>query len=1136
MVMNSEPSGTDADIPDRESAIDVFILCKDDRDSEELGGQLAPEGYRVTLFSDSTDLLISLRAGKPNLLICDVTGPGQDGYEVCREIKADEDLWRVPVLLVTGVASLGDLLIVLDSNADNFLARPYDPQYLLSLIETMLVSPIEKPDPEKIRTQFKIRHEDRDYVIMADRRKLLEFLLSSFEIAIDRAGELAQVQNALDGLKSTFERRVAERTNELVTETARLQVLVNGKTHELESAAKVLESQKREEETLRSRIDDRERAIATNQDEISRLSHEHESTRARLAEAEDTTRTLGTEKDELEQALRGDADALNRDLGQTKNDLEEAKKELAVLSENKIALETQVAEFTRTHEEAQKTLGARLVEIGQLKSTLAGEKNRADAAEMEVKSILQEKARAEQDLRQMVEDITEKAKQQSQECLQLADDLAAEKDLTVAAEQQCSVLAQESAKKEAAFVAEKSTLVEHREGLQQKYDALTASFGAEQQKCSSLETEIVRITTAKEQADRGMQAIQEDLRRAIAAGDEERRLRTAAETSAAEVAKIKDEEMQALRNDLASVRAEIETAQSDLVQAKQERDDALGASRGLRDDLAAAVLAGAEADKLARSASSEIEQIREELETERRLHHATQEKHAEVIQAKEKAECEWGATGEKIAAKERELLANIRILADTLETEHDARLKAEDALNRLAEEKETTDKRLLTLTDERTADRSMVEQSVTRERELLAKIQGLSETLDAERDARAKTEDDLSRIAKEKEATAQKLLAFSDERESEKAAGEQFAARESELLVKIQILTDTLETEHDARLKAEDDLSETAREKEVAEKRLRAATEDKVADKGHLDERFAVLEADLRTALDRQRSLEEQLRAAEREQAEKEAAVQALAREIEQATAALEAEKEERRAAEEAYAEAKDALIALRKKPQIPSTAIEEIPIGDHAIVAKQPDLPAMILEGPHALVRKEIDRPVPVQPAPADPKIGGSGAETESLHATIQSVEDLFEEPREIGIDELPDAIHVIKSPVGGNCVPGVDLSEHIDDWPQEMPDIADDDETGDEDTEAAKSECSFDEVTEDKVHESGIPTFSRQQWFDLVKWAHNSGTLAHEECIRIVKLGRLIQKGRQLTRRQEAQLAELMTLAHAKGYRPRE
>ena len=87
----------------------------------------------------------------------------------------------------------------------------------------------------------------------------------------------------------------------------------------------------------------------------------------------------------------------------------------------------------------------------------------------------------------------------------------------------------------------------------------------------------------------------------------------------------------------------------------------------------------------------------------------------------------------------------------------------------------------------------------------------------------------------------------------------------------------------------------------------------------------------------------------------------ALNQEVEQAAAALAAEKEKRHAAEEAYADAKDALVALRKKPQIPSSAIEEVPIEKHAVVTKGPDLPVTILHGPQALTRKEIDYLAPV-------------------------------------------------------------------------------------------------------------------------------------------------------------------------------
>ena len=1070
--MNSEPSGTDEDIPGGESAIDIFILCKDARDSQQLIGQLSPQGYRVTLFSESTDLLESLRAGKPNLLICDTTGPEQDGYEICREIKTDSDLWKIPVLLVTGVASLGDLLIVLDSNADNFIARPYDPQYLLSLIDMMLTSPVEKPDPEKIRTQFKIQHEDREYVITADRRKLLEFLLSSFEMAVGRTAELGQTRGALDNLKSTLERRVAERTSELSTETARLQTAASGQVRDLESARTTIAGLKNEGETLRSRLEEREMILSGKIDEQARLTQEMETTRSRIAEAEDTIRTLGNEKDELEHALRGDAETLNRDLGQTRADLSAAKKEAADLLAHRVTLETQVANLTHAHEESEQLLGTSSIEKEQLKSDLASEKNRADAAEQEVKSILQEKARSEQDLRQMIEDITGKAKQQSQDSLRLADELAEEKDRREKAGQQYNELAQDAAKKEAAFVAEKGTLMEHHDALQQKYDVLTESVGAERQKNETREADLVRITAAKEQMADESQALKERLEATLAELSKEKRLRADAETSVKEIAETKESKVQALnveidglRQDLESTRADLasaekerdaaasaetsakeradtkdseiqvlnatigalrqdlETARAGCALAEQERDTTVVAHKNLNDDLSAAMLAKAQSEKLARSVASDREQAHEELETERRLRHAAEEKLSEVNRVKENIEQNLNTASEQSGAKEREQLAKIQGLSDRLASESEAHRGAEEALARVT------------------------------------------------------------------------------------------------------------------------------REKELAEQHLQTITEAKSADDASRERNLKKLGDDLKTALDRQRSLEEQLRIAERDQATKEAALRSLAAGIEQAGAALAAEKEERHAAEEDCAEAKNALAALRKRTRIPSATMEEIPLQNHAMVVKGPDLPVVIMQGSQALVRKEIDHEMPVQ-RPADSERTSPTSKSDAPPIRIQTVEDLFEEPKELDISDLSDAVPV-SAAYPGSAPEGIDpepTGNYAADDAAGDSDTnltgeesigedttGDEDQTGDDETDACDDESTADEEPEDEMPAGG-PAFSRQQWFDLMKWAHNADALTHEDRIRIVKLGRLLQKGRRMTGRQEAQLEELVTLALARGYRPKE
>jgi len=936
--MNSDPSGTDEAIAAQEDAIDIFIVCGNSTDALQLEQQLAPMEYRVTLFTGTASLLESLRAGKPNLLICDITGPEQDGSEICREIKADDDLWRVPVLLITGISSLSDLLVVLDSNADNFIVRPYDPQYLLSLIDAMLASPVEKPDPEKIKTQFKIWQDDRDYVIMADRRKLLEFLLSSFEIAIGRHAEQVRVQQELDALAAELEHHVTERTKNLSNEAARLEALVKEHTRSRSLTESALQEQKNEAQKLRGQIEEHEREIATSKEEIARLSQDLESNRSRLAEAETTIRNLASEKDELEHALRGDTEILNRDLEQSRADLERIRHQLQEEVEHRTVLDTRCGELTRDHEGAKKVLEAQATELEQLRSALAAEKIRGANAEEKIRAVLQERSRSEQDLRQLLRDVTEKAERQSQENQRLADDLAAEQSRRTEVEHRIEVLQQEIAKKEIALVAEKGSIQEHRDLLQQKFDALTESFGAERQKCTSLESDVKSLKISLEERDGGLRTLSRQLEEANTTTEREKQQRLCAEKTLKETVGDRDEELQSLRSANEKIREELNAKKAELATVLRERENSKGSQKDLEDRLDAVMLGRAESEKLVRAISAERDQLRDELGNEQHL-----------------------------------------------------RRSAEDRLNQVIEAKEKVERDLYTLTEERATE---------------------------ETSRQTKTQKD------------------KDDRE---------------------------------------------------------------------------------TMVSRQKSLEAMLIAAEKEQAEKEAAFQALSGELEQAMAQLEAETEKRRAVEEDLVEIRKEI--PRNKPVTPTTALKEMPEDGHAVIVKEADLPAVFESGPQevaltdaapvelAVVRDEQAPP----PHNEEPK-EASGVE-------IRSVEDLYEQPHELDINDLPDAAPIAAGDrtAEAGAVEESDITlENGEEAGEKEPDMA----TLPEPTGATAA--------------AGLATFSRQQWFDLVKWARNTPALSHEDRLRIVRLGRLIQKGRRLTRRQEAQLSELVTLASSMGYRP--
>ena len=359
-----------------ETVIDIFILSANSPLSTLLEKQLREEGYYITLFSDGTHLLETLRNGKPNLLICDTTAPEADSFEVCRQIKADDYLWNIPVLVITGASDLKDLLSVLDCNADNFIAHPFDPSYLLSLIEGTLTVPVERPTPDQIKTQFKIKHDDQVFVVTADRRKLLEFLLSSFEIAINKSSDLSRAHDDNHNLGTTI-----RNLEDHVHENTKVIGIIN-------------ENLKSKEQTvadLTSRLSDREQAVRQHIATIDQLTRDLstektacEDTRSDLQRVEqEKAESLAAHQATIDQLQRQVSD-LSSELATVKPALEQARSDLVRETSLRKENEDELIAITSLKEEAEKALSSLTTEFEQLKINLGTEKNRASEAEQDL--------------------------------------------------------------------------------------------------------------------------------------------------------------------------------------------------------------------------------------------------------------------------------------------------------------------------------------------------------------------------------------------------------------------------------------------------------------------------------------------------------------------------------------------------------------------------------------------------------------------------------------------------------------------------------------------------------------------------------------------------------------------------------
>jgi two-component system OmpR family response regulator len=115
---------------------DQIVVVDDDTETRDLLQQyLQKQGYRVTTAADGTGLWRVLDKVRPDLVVLDVMLPGQDGLELCRDLRSRSN---IPVIMLTARGEETDRIIGLEMGADDYLAKPFNPRELLARIKSVL--------------------------------------------------------------------------------------------------------------------------------------------------------------------------------------------------------------------------------------------------------------------------------------------------------------------------------------------------------------------------------------------------------------------------------------------------------------------------------------------------------------------------------------------------------------------------------------------------------------------------------------------------------------------------------------------------------------------------------------------------------------------------------------------------------------------------------------------------------------------------------------------------------------------------------------------------------------------------------------------------------------------------------------
>ncbi len=192
----------------------ILIVEDSPTQAEKLKYFLETHGYQVVAASNSKEALALVRLSKPDIVISDIMMPEMDGYELCRQIKTDEKLKDVSVILLTALSDPADVIRGLECGADNFVTKPYDERILLSQIEFLQINR-GLQETKSVQMGIEIKFSGRKYVITSDRLQILNILLSIYVSAVGKNRALEQAQDELRRLNEQLEQRVKARTAEL---------------------------------------------------------------------------------------------------------------------------------------------------------------------------------------------------------------------------------------------------------------------------------------------------------------------------------------------------------------------------------------------------------------------------------------------------------------------------------------------------------------------------------------------------------------------------------------------------------------------------------------------------------------------------------------------------------------------------------------------------------------------------------------------------------------------------------------------------------------------------------------------------------------------------------------------------------
>ena len=113
----------------------VLVVDDDTALAEMIGIVLRSEGFEPSFCADGSEAVAAFHSSRPDLVLLDLMLPGMDGIEVCSRIREESG---IPIIMLTAKSDTTDVVKGLESGADDYIVKPFNPKELVARIRTRL--------------------------------------------------------------------------------------------------------------------------------------------------------------------------------------------------------------------------------------------------------------------------------------------------------------------------------------------------------------------------------------------------------------------------------------------------------------------------------------------------------------------------------------------------------------------------------------------------------------------------------------------------------------------------------------------------------------------------------------------------------------------------------------------------------------------------------------------------------------------------------------------------------------------------------------------------------------------------------------------------------------------------------------